>query len=129
MPMKISLVLGPRRPLDRPTAWGCLTSNLAVPGVGSLIAGRAIGYVQLAIGLVGFVLSGVFTIRFILWYFTHKQQLEGLLDDTAAYFHEIWLHVRWPLLGMGVFGFAWLWALATSLAIVSEARKLPPPAT
>lgn len=127
MPMKISLALGPRRPLDRQTAWGCLTSNLTVPGLGSLIAGRAIGYVQLVIGLVGFVLSCCFGIRFIVWYFTHKTQLEGL-DDISAEFHEIWLNLRLALLGVGLVGFAWLWALASSLTIVHEARKLPPPA-
>ena len=126
--MKISLALSPRRPLDRQKAWGCLTSNLAAPGVGSLIAGRAIGYVQLAIGLVGFVLSAIFAFRFIVWYFTNKTQLEGM-DDISAEFHEVWLNVRWALLGVALVGFAELWALATSLAIVNEARKLPPPAT
>jgi len=28
-----------------------------------------------------------------------------------------------PLLGLGLFGLGWLWALLTSLAILSEAKK------
>ena len=123
MPMKISLVLGTRRQLDRQTAWGCLTSNATVPGLGSLIAGRVTGYAQLVIGLIGLILSCHFGIRFIHWYFTHRTQLEGLMDDTSAYFLEIWLHLRWAVLGLGVFGFAWLWSLATSLVILFEAKK------
>ena len=51
--MKISLALGPRRPLSRQTAWGCLTTNLALPGAGSLVAGRVSGYPQLALGVGG----------------------------------------------------------------------------
>ena len=50
--MKISLALGQRKPLDRTTAWGCLTANLAVPGCGSLVAGRVSGYFQLLLAPV-----------------------------------------------------------------------------
>ena len=77
--MKISLALGPRQPLSRQTAWGYLTSNLALPGSGSLLAGRISGYAQLALGLGGLLMTVVFGLRFMLWYFaighgsmTHK---------------------------------------------------------
>ena len=39
MPMKISLALGNPQALSRQTAWGCLTTNLAMPGFGSLVLG------------------------------------------------------------------------------------------
>jgi len=31
--------------------------------------------------------------------------------------------LKWPLVGFGMFAVGWLWALATSLQIVSSARK------
>ena len=55
--MKISLALGQARPLSRSEAKGCLTANLALPGSGSLVAGRAVGYFQMAFYLAGFIIS------------------------------------------------------------------------
>ena len=65
MPTKVSLALGPRRPLSRQTAWGCFTTNLAMPGFGSLVAGRISGYAQAALTIGGMVLTMVFGARFI----------------------------------------------------------------
>ena len=53
----------------------------------------------------------------------------GGLPDV--YFREIWVHLRWPVLGMAVFLAGWLWALASSVSIVAQARAaatkaLPP---
>ena len=53
MRTKISLALGQRQALSRQTAWGCFTTNLALPGFGSLVAGRISGYFQVALAMVG----------------------------------------------------------------------------
>jgi len=123
MPMKISLALGPRQPLSRQTAWGCLTTNLAMPGFGSLLAGRVSGYPQAALMLIGLILTVVCGIRFIAWRLDHWSQIQDSQADPLANLMVMWLEVRWALLGVGIFGFGWLWALFTSLGILREARK------
>jgi len=126
MRTKISLALGPREALSRQTAWGCFTTNAAVPGFGSLLAGRKAGYPQVALCMLGLALTTIFGIRFFAWYFSHRAQLEQLEAEPDRYLLEIWMPVRWALLGMGVFAVAWLWSLATSLAILREARRHEP---
>ena len=131
MPMKISLALGPRQPLSRQTAWGCLTANLALPGSGSLVAGRVSGYAQLALTTGGLVLTLVFGLRFVYWYVKHWSHFNGPQADPVGLFGEMFVVVRWALFGMGIFLMGWLWALATSLQIVSAAKnaesaKVPP---
>jgi hypothetical protein len=120
--MKNSLTLGPRQPLSRQVAWGCFTANLTVPGSGSLLAGRIVGYPQILLCFAGFVVTLVFGVRFIVWYFANQHQLQQLQDDPGQFFTELWLPLRWPALGIGLFVLALLWALTTSLGILSEAR-------
>ncbi len=123
--MKLSLALGPRRPLSRRTAWGCLTSNLALPGLGSLMAGRLSGYFQLLLALAGLALTLVFGGHLFYWALNNWSQLYGPQADPLEALLELWLHVRWALLGLGVFGCGWLWALVTSRLILNQAE--PPP--
>jgi hypothetical protein len=122
--MKFSLTLGPRRPLDRQTAWGCLTANLfGVPGLGSLAAGRRVGYVQMLLSVGGLAISSVYGIRFILWFISNSAQVNQLDDAGLGQVGDIWLHLRWALLGIGVFACGWLWSLATSLGLLAEAKS------
>ena len=99
-----------------------MTTNLALPGFGSLLAGRVVGYVQVAISLAGFALTTLFGIRFMVWYFGNSAHIQQIQADPEIYFHEVWLQVRWALLGMGLFLVAWLWALMSSLGILASAR-------
>jgi hypothetical protein len=125
--MKFSLTLGPRRPLDRQTAWGCLTANLlGVPGLGSLAAGRRVGYGQMILSLTGLALTSAFGVRFIVWYAAHSAEVNQVGDDGMAHFGELWVHLRWAFLGIGVFVIAWLWALASSLSILAQAKSTVP---
>jgi len=121
--MKISLGLGPRRTLSRQTAWGCLTSNLAMPGVGSLVAGRRSGYAQLVLGVVGLVMTMVFGARFILWYSANFSRVTGGDLDPIESFAELWRAVRWAFLGITLFALGWVWSLAVGLTIVREAKN------
>ena len=126
--MKISLALGQRQTLSRQTAWGCLTSNLAVPGFGSLAAGHSSGYFQVALTVIGMALTMIFGARFVLWMLANWTRLHDPMADQFDALGQMWLAVRWALLGIGIFGFAWLWALVTSLAIVRSAAQ-PAPST
>ncbi|HEV2391437.1 MAG TPA: hypothetical protein VG146_03640 [Verrucomicrobiae bacterium] len=121
--------LGPRQPLSRETAWACVTANLAVPGAGSLMAGRLSGYVQAALMAGGLVLTVLFGARLGVWYFHNWSRLQTETDPLAA-LSELWQQIRWPLLGFALFALAWIWALVSSWQILSEAKKsqnLPPP--
>jgi hypothetical protein len=126
MPMRISLALGERRTLSRQTAWGCLTTNLALPGFGSLVAGRGVGYAQAALGLVGLAVTLVFGTRFIVWYVTNWSRINDPLGDPLETLSQLWQMVRWPLVGIGLFAVGWIWGLVTGLAIVREAREATP---
>jgi hypothetical protein len=120
--MKIFLALGQRRPLDRQTAWGCFTTNLALPGSGSLFAGRIAGYFQLGIALAGIALTTFYGARFMIWFLSNWTRLQQPPEDPLAYFLEIWLQLRVALLGIAVFAVSWLWGLASGIGIVRESK-------
>ena len=125
--MKISLALGPRRPLSRQTAWGCLTTNLALPGSGSLAAGRRSGFGQVILAIGGMVVTILFGTRFVIWYVANWSRLHQSQTDPIGALLDLWQMFRWPLLGMGIFLIGWVWALATSLAMVYSATKTEAP--
>src|SRR6266404_2112713 len=102
--MKISLALGQRQTLSRQTAWGCLTSNLAVPGFGSLAAGHSSGYFQVALTVIGMALTMIFGARFVLWMLANWTRLHDPMADQFDALRQMWLAVRWALLGIGIFG-------------------------
>src|SRR5260221_4896318 len=54
----MSAKTAPLQPLSRAKAWMCVAMNqLAFPGLGTVMAGRKIGYFQAAIMLAGFFLA------------------------------------------------------------------------
>ena len=127
--MKLSLALRPKRPLSRSEAWGCFTANLALPGSGSLVAGRAVGYLQLALTVIGFIVTLVGGVAFIRWYLANSTQFNNLQnDDPFGALASLWREVRWPLTGVAVFLFAMAWAAITSLQIMrSNPKESAPP--
>lgn len=128
--MKISLALHPRRALNRSEAWGCFTANIALPGSGSLLAGRAIGYFQIAFAFVALGLTLVTGLRMMAWAAQNWSRLSQPHDDPFESFQLLWVAIRWPLAGIGLFVLAILFAMITSLQILSaspkEGRPLPP---
>lgn len=121
--MKLSLALGQQKILSRQVAWGCFTTNIAFPGFGSLLAGRKVGYAQIPFTIIGQGLSLVTTIQAFLWLcknWAYYQQLQD--NDPAQLFLTLWVHIRLPLLGIGIFLFALLWAMITSLSILNRAK-------
>ena len=127
--MKISLALGPRGLLSRQTAWGCLTTNLALPGIGSLMAGRRVGYPQAILGFGGLAVSVLFGLPFIYWCLANWSRLYGDQADPVSSMAELWTRVRWASLGIVLFAAGWLWALATSCMILHQSQadsNIPP---
>jgi len=116
--MKLNLTLGTLRPLSRAEAWGCVTANLAVPGSGSLAAGRAVGYFQMALTLIGFIMTVVCGAGFFHWYFANAKQLNQLQqDEPVEALLALWHATRWTMAGCAIFIFALAWAAITSFQI------------
>ena len=109
--MKTRLGPSQSKPLDRPVAWACLASNLLVlPGLGSVTAGRRIGYAQMGVAMVGFGLTGFWFIRLMIQWI-HTGEMPSLF---GPYF--------WTgCLGVILFALAWSWALASSIGILMAA--------
>ncbi len=109
-------------------ARGCFTANLAIPGLGSLVGGRKVGYAQLLVCFTGFGITLVTGVRCIYWVLAHWDKLHdpNLIDPLAA-LREVFSQMRWPLLGIVLFISAWLWALLTSLSLLRAAASATPP--
>jgi protein-S-isoprenylcysteine O-methyltransferase Ste14 len=82
------------------------------------MAGRiAAGSGQLFVAVVGFTL-------FVLWFVNVMVQYYALINGPEAEFKpRSWLGIA----GVIVFGVAWLWALSTSISVMREAGRSPPP--
>ena len=121
--MRISFALGKRDALDRQTAQACVATNLGLPGFGSIMAGRVVGYAQAVITLPGFALTLLGGVRSLVWFFSNWSKLYDPMADGWENLHNMWLSIRWPLLGMLLFGTSWLWAALTSWQILRAVPK------
>ena len=126
--MKGSWKLRPKRALNRKEAWACLSANVALAGSGSLAAGRAVGYFQLAAAFLAMIMTLVTGFSFIQWRLSGGGVPHSPMDDPFENMEVIWMHVRWPLASIGLYAASILWALTTSLSILAHASKddVPP---
>jgi hypothetical protein len=127
--MKLNLALGQIRPLSRSEARGCLTANLALPGSGSLVAGRAVGYWQMTMYLVGFVLTLLGACRAFRWYQTNSASFGQPSGDNPLGSMLGFLRAAdWAFVGMALCACGTLWAFVTSRDILRATREpsVPP---
>lgn len=109
--MKISSGSAPRPELDRAKAWSCLVTNLLVlPGLGSAMARRKSGYIQMLLAFGGFGVTLSALVRIMV-----EWAREFLLPDDPGLYKA-------AIAGIGVFLVAWVWSLLTSLALFRELR-------
>lgn len=115
--MKTFSVRRPDKPLDKPTAWACTFTNLLVlPGLGSLVAGRRIGYLQAGLSLTGFAGGIVWLVAMVAEWLR-----EGAFPTEVG-------TLFWSGMGViGLLGGAWVWALKTSLDLHRQAASNVPP--
>lgn len=101
-----------RSPTDRGSAWGYLLTNaLVMPGLGSVLAGRRVGYVQGVLALVGAGMSLTFAVVYL-------KALLAVMDIP-----EVSLKLRGVgLAGMGLFLGSWLWSIRTGVLLVRQGR-------
>lgn len=110
----------------RETAWGCLISNqLVLPGLGTILAGRPVGYVQAGLSALAALGAGIF----IVWALPRLGEMLNLPEDDETVLTLIEAWRPWMMLGLGsvaVFLFAWCWAWCSSISILLSSRDQPP---
>lgn len=110
------------KPIWKLPCWTFVAINLAAfPGLGTILAGRRIGYVQAAVMIAGFVM----TMGFLVFYLGCAAQYMGGVPATepefkARYQPHLWA-LRWGLVCCAV---AWCWSLFSSWQIW-RSRRLP----
>lgn len=107
----------PRLETARRGRWGYLVANLAaLPGLGSLAAGYRVGWAQVTLASIGFILTVWWAMGWILeWIRAGQMPLQ--LDRRFAI----------GLTGAALFMVAWLWSLRTGLAILRGSHESRPP--
>lgn len=122
--VKIQFRLGDARNLTTDSAWACCSTNLVLPGFGSLMGGRIVGYPQALLCVAGFGLTAIFGLKFVIWGVQHWSELQNPNGDPIETFISVWHACRWALLGMLLFALTWCWAALTSWGILRTARRL-----
>ncbi len=90
---------------------------VSVPGIGTVMAGQRIGWIQAAISVTGFILSSWWGTTFaVAWIRTREFPVDG------------GPHLRTGFVGVILFVVAWLWAFVSGLAILRAAHGSKPPA-
>jgi hypothetical protein len=114
MPMKTSSAAPPVL-LDRSRAKACIAANTFVlPGLGSILAGRKVGYVQAVLAVIGFSLSSLWFIGFVLNFIRTGDPLDGFLDQLPLAVGSV-----------ALFAIAWIWAQFTNRRIWLAVKDLP----
>jgi hypothetical protein len=126
--VKFSLTLSARRSMTRAEAKGCLAANLALPGAGSLAAGRAVGYFQMALAFGGMILTVLAGLPMIQWCLANWARLQDPGSDWSGTMLELLRHLCWPLAGICLFVLSIAWAGFTGWRLVSQASEdgVPP---
>jgi hypothetical protein len=64
----------------------------------------------------------------IRWCLSNWVRLSNPASDPSDVLIDLWLHLRWPLVGIGLFVIATLWSVATGLRLLAQAPRdgVPP---
>lgn len=114
----------PPKILTRSRAWTCVAMNqLAFPGLGTIMAGCKVGYVQAVLMVGGFLLLTGFMVWLILGMMGELVG-SGLDHERLAVQHRAYAWT-WQV-GLGLSVVAWFWALGSSFGILRQVAKSSP---
>jgi hypothetical protein len=104
-------VSAPLPTTDRPRALAALTANLMLPGAGSILLGRRVGWAQAALALAGMALSLHWLTRVVgLWVRAGERPLLEPEELIVG------------IVGPALFAVTWAWSALTALRVL---RRLP----
>jgi hypothetical protein len=91
-----------------------MVNQLAFPGLGTIMAGRCVGWAQAVIMVAGFVcVTG-----FIFWYLSvllrYAQHAAWTEDEFHAQYRP---YLSWLYAGLVLCAVAWFWSLASSVSL------------
>jgi hypothetical protein len=117
-----------RPPRNRAEAWRyALLNQLAFPGLGTILAGRNVGFAQAAIMLAGFFIA----MGYICWFIFHQLRLLFDMSASAPQFNEARFAHWWiGALGFGLCFISWLWSFVSCVQFIKAAPEnapMPPP--
>jgi hypothetical protein len=110
--LQCPVVAAPDAP-DRPRALAALTANVMLPGSGTLLLGRRVGWLQALLSLAGMGLSLHWLTRVVTLWVRHGER--PLLAPS-----ELLVGLTGPLL----FAAGWAWSVLTAWRVL---RRLPAP--
>ena len=108
--------------------WVCLMANMAIPGVGSMIAKRyGSGAVQMIGSLIGFALFGYCIMEFYDAMKGYADSMEGEPEDMVAALKGISGQIMGPLIygaaGVIILKVTWIWAQVTTAQVFKAEKK------
>lgn len=89
-----------------------MVNQLVTPGAGSLIAGRWVGYPQIALATTG-------TIFICMFFFGYMADTWNLGEAPT----EFGRYGTWGEIGVVTFAVSWFWTLITSVSMYREAAR------
>ena len=97
-----------------------MVNLLAFPGLGTIMAGRRVGYLQAVIMVTGFVL----TMGYMLLYLAAVVRYIQHPAWTEADFQALYRPYLWALsTGLALCALAWIWALISSLTLWKQRNR------
>ena len=110
----------PRSPAN---PWVCAGINqFAWPGVGSILGGRLIGFVQAGLMLLGFLLF----VGFFLFYMKTMWDTFGDPNGNEEQWHAAYRPYMWTwIVGLALCAISWGWSLLTSITMIRSAQQPP----
>lgn len=113
----------PLKPKSRVHSWGLAVANqFALPGLGTVLAGRKIGYVQMLLSAIGLVLTSAF----LAWSLPNMGDWLNVPQDEQKILANFDKWLPWlvcAFAGMAIIGVSWVWALFSSRSILKESAK------
>lgn len=109
--------------ITRGRAWTCFVVNqLVCPGIGTIIAGKRIGFVQAVVMIAGFCMALTYGLMYINA--AYKFTLDASATETQwkAMQPPVWM----GLTGFAFCGIAWFWSLCSSIRTFHESRRRQP---
>jgi len=109
--------------ITRQKATTCLVVNqLVCPGIGTIMAGKRIGFVQAALMIAGTCLALAYALMYLSA--VYKFALDGSI--TEAKFRSILPSPWMGIIGFGLCIGVWFWTLVMSLRILHESGSHQP---